>query len=106
MQQLLGMMCGMDRMNGLAAAAQAQPPQTRTRPPEERFQAQLQKLQDMGFTNTTQNIPALLATAATFKFMARSSIYVTVAGYRLFNDSAISYLEASPVLERSCEAGD
>lgn len=34
-----------------------------TRPPEERFQVQLQQLQDMGFTNAAQNVRALLATA-------------------------------------------
>ncbi|KAG6332743.1 hypothetical protein ID866_6350 [Astraeus odoratus] len=33
-----------------------------TRPPEERFQVQLQQLQDMGFTNASQNVRALLAT--------------------------------------------
>ncbi|KAK7441546.1 hypothetical protein VKT23_016541 [Stygiomarasmius scandens] len=33
-----------------------------TRPPEERFQVQLQQLTDMGFTNASQNIRALLAT--------------------------------------------
>jgi len=32
------------------------------RPPEERFQVQLQQLQDMGFTNASQNVRALLAT--------------------------------------------
>ncbi|KAI5998291.1 hypothetical protein EDD15DRAFT_314999 [Pisolithus albus] len=33
-----------------------------TRPPEERFQTQLQQLQEMGFTNASQNVRALLAT--------------------------------------------
>ncbi|KAF9073315.1 hypothetical protein BDP27DRAFT_1391088 [Rhodocollybia butyracea] len=33
-----------------------------SRPPEERFQVQLQQLNDMGFTNASQNIRALLAT--------------------------------------------
>ncbi|KAI0756050.1 hypothetical protein C8Q80DRAFT_1215162 [Daedaleopsis nitida] len=33
-----------------------------TAPPEERFQVQLQQLQDMGFTNASQNVRALLAT--------------------------------------------
>lgn len=33
-----------------------------SRPPEERFQVQLQQLQDMGFTNASQNVRALLAT--------------------------------------------
>ncbi|KIK78908.1 hypothetical protein PAXRUDRAFT_771440 [Paxillus rubicundulus Ve08.2h10] len=34
-----------------------------TTSPEERFQVQLQQLQDMGFTNAAQNVRALLATA-------------------------------------------
>jgi ubiquilin len=34
-----------------------------TRPAEERFQVQLQQLNDMGFTNASQNVRALLATA-------------------------------------------
>jgi len=34
-----------------------------TRPPEERFQVQLQQLNEMGFTNASQNVRALLATA-------------------------------------------
>ncbi|KAG1783447.1 hypothetical protein EV702DRAFT_1041115 [Suillus placidus] len=33
-----------------------------SRPPEERFQVQLQQLKDMGFINTSQNVRALLAT--------------------------------------------
>ncbi|KAI5983306.1 hypothetical protein EDC04DRAFT_2915053 [Pisolithus marmoratus] len=33
-----------------------------TRPPEERFQVQLQQLQEMGFTNASQNVRALSAT--------------------------------------------
>lgn len=33
-----------------------------SRPPEERFEVQLQQLQDMGFTNASQNVRALLAT--------------------------------------------
>jgi len=37
-------------------------PTTDARPPEERFQVQLQQLQDMGFTNASQNVRALLAT--------------------------------------------
>ncbi|KAG9117269.1 hypothetical protein FRC07_007399 [Ceratobasidium sp. 392] len=37
------------------------PPPADTRPVEERFQVQLQQLQDMGFTNAQQNIRALLA---------------------------------------------
>ncbi|KAJ2921852.1 hypothetical protein H1R20_g15249, partial [Candolleomyces eurysporus] len=43
-----------------AGAAPAAPADTR--PPEERFQVQLQQLQDMGFTNASQNVRALLAT--------------------------------------------
>jgi len=35
---------------------------TDSRPPEERFQVQLQQLQDMGFSNAAQNVRALLAT--------------------------------------------
>ncbi|KIJ53998.1 hypothetical protein M422DRAFT_42281 [Sphaerobolus stellatus SS14] len=42
-------------------AAPAQPADSR--PPEERFQVQLQQLQEMGFTNAAQNVRALLATA-------------------------------------------
>ncbi|KAI0275459.1 hypothetical protein BC834DRAFT_50961 [Gloeopeniophorella convolvens] len=38
------------------------PPPADTRSPEERFQVQLQQLQDMGFTNASQNVRALLAT--------------------------------------------
>lgn len=41
----------------------AAPAPADTRPPEERFQVQLQQLQDMGFTNAAQNVRALLATA-------------------------------------------
>ncbi|KAH9988183.1 hypothetical protein BJV77DRAFT_1061446 [Russula vinacea] len=40
----------------------AVPPSADARPPEERFQVQLQQLQDMGFTNASQNVRALLAT--------------------------------------------
>ncbi|KJA16303.1 hypothetical protein HYPSUDRAFT_147883 [Hypholoma sublateritium FD-334 SS-4] len=42
------------------AATPAAPADTRS--PEERFQVQLQQLQDMGFTNAAQNVRALLAT--------------------------------------------
>ncbi|TRM55508.1 hypothetical protein BD626DRAFT_525421 [Schizophyllum amplum] len=73
MQQLLGGMGGggMGGMGGLGGAGAfgggspfggASPAPTDTRPPEERFQVQLQQLQDMGFTNASQNIRALLAT--------------------------------------------
>ncbi|KAJ7035003.1 hypothetical protein C8F04DRAFT_1259362 [Mycena alexandri] len=44
---------------GLGAPA---PPPADARPAEERFQVQLQQLQDMGFTNASQNVRALLAT--------------------------------------------
>ncbi|KAF9225119.1 hypothetical protein BS17DRAFT_807508 [Gyrodon lividus] len=47
---------------GFGAPAAAAAPAD-TRPPEERFQVQLQQLQDMGFTNAAQNVRALLATA-------------------------------------------
>jgi ubiquilin len=47
-------------MFGGAPAAPATPADTR--PPEERFQVQLQQLNDMGFTNASQNVRALLAT--------------------------------------------
>ncbi|KAI0311883.1 hypothetical protein OF83DRAFT_710554 [Amylostereum chailletii] len=46
---------------GGAFGAPAAPADTRS--PEERFQVQLQQLQDMGFTNAQQNVRALLATA-------------------------------------------
>lgn len=39
------------------------PPAADTRSTEERFQVQLQQLNDMGFTNASQNVRALLATA-------------------------------------------
>ncbi|KAF8835157.1 hypothetical protein BDN67DRAFT_484027 [Paxillus ammoniavirescens] len=46
---------------GFGAPAAAAPAVTTS--PEERFQVQLQQLQDMGFTNAAQNVRALLATA-------------------------------------------
>ncbi|KAJ7274388.1 hypothetical protein B0H12DRAFT_1277163 [Mycena haematopus] len=46
----------------LLGAGAAPPPPADPRPPEERFQVQLQQLQDMGFTNASQNVRALLAT--------------------------------------------
>lgn len=46
----------------LLGAGAAPPPPADSRPPEERFQVQLQQLQDMGFTNASQNVRALLAT--------------------------------------------
>ncbi|GLB34442.1 putative DUF2407 ubiquitin-like domain containing protein [Lyophyllum shimeji] len=61
MQQL---MAGFGGFGGGAGAGFGAPPAAPadTRPPEERFQVQLQQLQDMGFTNASQNIRALLAT--------------------------------------------
>jgi len=47
---------------GLGAFGGSPTPPADTRAPEERFQAQLQQLRDMGFTNASQNIRALLAT--------------------------------------------
>lgn len=47
---------------GLGASAATPAAPADSRPPEERFQVQLQQLQDMGFTNASQNIRALLAT--------------------------------------------
>ncbi|EKM61537.1 uncharacterized protein PHACADRAFT_190707 [Phanerochaete carnosa HHB-10118-sp] len=60
MQQMLGMLGG----GGMGAFGGGVPPASPvdTRPPEERFQVQLQQLQDMGFTNAQQNVRALLAT--------------------------------------------
>ncbi|KAI0043800.1 hypothetical protein FA95DRAFT_1562944 [Auriscalpium vulgare] len=48
---------GSSAFGGGAPAAPAD-----TRSPEERFQVQLQQLQDMGFSNASQNVRALLAT--------------------------------------------
>jgi ubiquilin len=54
---------------------------TDTRPPEERFQVQLQQLQDMGFTNAAQNVRALLATGGVW--ILRLSISLVGVGCRL-----------------------
>ncbi|KAF8955842.1 hypothetical protein BDZ97DRAFT_1855158 [Flammula alnicola] len=67
MQQMLGMGSpygpGAGGLGGYGGGfGAASPPPADTRPPEERFQVQLQQLQDMGFTNAAQNIRALLAT--------------------------------------------
>jgi ubiquilin len=59
LQQLLGM-GGAGGAGGFGVSPQA-PADTRS--PEERFEVQLQQLQDMGFTNASQNVRALLATA-------------------------------------------
>jgi len=65
MQQLLGGAGGAGLGGaggaGFGPAASASP-LPGAPPPEERFQVQLQQLQDMGFTNATQNVRALLAT--------------------------------------------
>ncbi|KAF9032792.1 hypothetical protein BJ165DRAFT_1516848 [Panaeolus papilionaceus] len=47
---------------GSYGAGGAAPQPADSRPPEERFQVQLQQLQDMGFSNASQNVRALLAT--------------------------------------------
>ncbi|EMD30875.1 hypothetical protein CERSUDRAFT_89638 [Gelatoporia subvermispora B] len=52
---------GLGAFGGLGGLG-SPPAPTNTRPPEERFEVQLQQLQDMGFTNASQNIRALLAT--------------------------------------------
>ncbi|KAI0714533.1 hypothetical protein C8Q76DRAFT_568311, partial [Earliella scabrosa] len=52
---------GLGGFGGLGAFG-APPAPADSRPPEERFQVQLQQLQDMGFTNASQNVRALLAT--------------------------------------------
>lgn len=62
MQQMLGVMGGMGDLDGWGAPALPAVPAD-ARPPEERFQVQLQQLQDMGFLNASQNVRALLATA-------------------------------------------
>ncbi|OSX66818.1 hypothetical protein POSPLADRAFT_1042130 [Postia placenta MAD-698-R-SB12] len=56
----LGALGGLGGGLGGLGGAPAAP--TDARPPEERFQVQLQQLQDMGFTNASQNVRALLAT--------------------------------------------
>ncbi|KAH9949407.1 hypothetical protein B0H21DRAFT_132613 [Amylocystis lapponica] len=55
-----GALGGLGGFGGAVPAAAAAPADAR--PPEERFQVQLQQLQDMGFTNASQNVRALLAT--------------------------------------------
>ncbi len=60
MNQLLGGFGGPpSALNNFAGAAPAPVDAT---PPEERFQTQLQQLQEMGFYNASQNVRALLAT--------------------------------------------
>ncbi|KAI9566340.1 ubiquitin-domain-containing protein [Boletus coccyginus] len=56
---------GFGGLGGLGGGLFGAPPAAApadSRPPEERFQVQLQQLQDMGFTNAAQNVRALLAT--------------------------------------------
>jgi len=63
MQQMLGLGAfGGTGAGGLGSYGSTPLPPSDTRPPEERFQVQLQQLQDMGFTNASQNVRALLAT--------------------------------------------
>ncbi|KAK2459534.1 hypothetical protein APHAL10511_008440 [Amanita phalloides] len=63
MRQLMGMGGLGGEGAGFNPLGVSPPPQpTDTRPPEERFQVQLQQLQEMGFTNASQNVRALLAT--------------------------------------------
>lgn len=68
MQQILGLGGGFGGpgAGGLGSYGSpgpaSSPPPSDTRSPEERFQVQLQQLQDMGFTNASQNVRALLAT--------------------------------------------
>ncbi|KAN0073117.1 hypothetical protein V8E55_012257 [Tylopilus felleus] len=58
----MGNMGNMGGMGGGASPFGAPAAPADTRPPEERFQVQLQQLQDMGFANAAQNVRALLAT--------------------------------------------
>ncbi|KAF9445758.1 hypothetical protein P691DRAFT_709835, partial [Macrolepiota fuliginosa MF-IS2] len=60
-QMLFGSALGNPLGNPLGNLGSPSPPAD-TRPPEERFQVQLQQLQDMGFSNASQNVRALLAT--------------------------------------------
>ncbi|KAI0789379.1 hypothetical protein C8Q75DRAFT_807021 [Abortiporus biennis] len=61
---LQGMLSAMNNtgLGGFGGFGGAPLPPADVRPPEERFQVQLQQLQDMGFTNASQNVRALLAT--------------------------------------------
>ncbi|KAF8531543.1 hypothetical protein JB92DRAFT_3105087 [Gautieria morchelliformis] len=59
-QQILGGL-GSGAGGGLPGLGATQQPAD-SRSPEERFQVQLQQLQDMGFVNASQNVRALLAT--------------------------------------------
>ncbi|EIW87458.1 hypothetical protein CONPUDRAFT_116729 [Coniophora puteana RWD-64-598 SS2] len=53
---------GLGGLGGLGGFGSPPAAPADSRPPEERFQTQLQQLQDMGFTNASQNVRALLAT--------------------------------------------
>ncbi|KZV69769.1 hypothetical protein PENSPDRAFT_580312 [Peniophora sp. CONT] len=59
---MFGGLGGLGGLGGAGGAGSPPPPAANLPPPEERFQVQLQQLQDMGFTNAQQNIRALLAT--------------------------------------------
>ncbi|KIM36527.1 hypothetical protein M413DRAFT_449070 [Hebeloma cylindrosporum] len=67
MQQMFGMPFGpgaggLGGFGGFGGAPAVPATPADSRPPEERFQVQLQQLQEMGFTNASQNVRALLAT--------------------------------------------
>ncbi|PIL31037.1 hypothetical protein GSI_05732 [Ganoderma sinense ZZ0214-1] len=62
MQQMLAAFGGGGAGAGALGGFGAPTAPADSRPPEERFQVQLQQLQDMGFTNASQNVRALLAT--------------------------------------------
>jgi ubiquilin len=57
LQQLFGGYGGLPTALGGAGN-----PPVNTRPPEERFEEQLQQLREMGFVNASQNVRALMAT--------------------------------------------
>ncbi|KAH7886376.1 hypothetical protein F5I97DRAFT_1879778 [Phlebopus sp. FC_14] len=63
LQQMQAAFGGYGGLGGFGGGFGAPARPADTRPPEERFQSQLQQLQDMGFTNASQNVRALLATA-------------------------------------------
>ncbi|PSR72593.1 hypothetical protein PHLCEN_2v11586 [Hermanssonia centrifuga] len=60
MQQMMNTLGGGAGFGGFGPPSPATPADSR--PAEERFQVQLQQLQDMGFVNAQQNVRALLAT--------------------------------------------
>jgi ubiquilin len=61
LQQMFGGFGGAPGAGAFGAGATTAAPAD-SRPPEERFQTQLQQLQDMGFVNASQNVRALMAT--------------------------------------------